>query len=53
MSIKQILKGGIPIDPFLAQIILTNMVKKPQKLKTHLKIYLQENWKSRLRYSGI
>ncbi|GGA17246.1 MULTISPECIES: response regulator [Acinetobacter] len=33
MSIKQILKGGIPIDPFLAQIILTNMVKKPQKIK--------------------
>ncbi|MCH7312492.1 response regulator transcription factor [Acinetobacter sp. ANC 4805] len=33
MSIKQILKGGTPIDPFLAQIILANMVKKPQKIK--------------------
>lgn len=33
ISIKQILQGGIPIDPFLAQIILSNMVKKPQKIK--------------------
>lgn len=33
ISIKQILKGGTPIDPFLAQIILANMVKKPQKIK--------------------
>ncbi|RUP37493.1 MAG: response regulator transcription factor [Acinetobacter sp.] len=33
MSIKQILRGGIPIDPFLAKIIMANMVKKPQKIK--------------------
>lgn len=32
LSIKQILQGGTPIDPFLAQLILSNIVKKTQKL---------------------
>lgn len=32
MSIKHMLKGGTPIDPFLAQLILSTIIKKPQPL---------------------
>lgn len=32
MSIRHMLKGGTPIDPFLAQLILSTVIKKPQAL---------------------
>ncbi|MFW1939286.1 response regulator [Acinetobacter junii] len=32
LSIKQLLKGATPIDPFLAQLILSTVIKKPQPL---------------------
>ncbi|MEG0344083.1 MAG: response regulator transcription factor [Acinetobacter sp.] len=33
MSIKHVLQGGTPIDPFMAQLILSTVFKKPQQLQ--------------------
>ncbi|TXJ07374.1 MAG: response regulator transcription factor [Acinetobacter sp.] len=33
MSIKHVLQGGTPIDPFMAQLILSTVFKKPQPLQ--------------------
>ena len=33
MSIKQILRGGLPIDPFVIQIILSTVIKQPIRIQ--------------------